>query len=247
MQDIDFFGRATTMESRFERGITVRISMNEFPNSFAQVIDLSHPITQQMPVYPGTQSPKITPVNTLDHDGFLEHSITMVTHTGTHLDVPAHMIPAGRTLDSFGAEVFVDSAVVLDVRTAGPVVERSFIEAHQRTLKGCRWVLLGTSWSDRWGSPEYFEGYPALSPEAATWLVEQGIVGVGIDAISIDRADSQDFPVHQILLGNDVLVIENLTNLLPLVGQRFVFSAPPLALAGVDGSPVRAVALLNQS
>jgi len=221
--------------------------MNKFPDNISQVIDLSHPITQQMPVYPGTQPPQMTPVATLENEGFLEHSITMVTHTGTHLDVPAHMIPAGRTLDSFSAELFVGPAVVLDVRTAGPMVERSFIEAHESAVMGCRWVLLGTSWSDRWGSPEYFDGYPALSPEAATWLVDRGIVGVGIDAISIDRADSQDFPVHQILLGNDVLVIENLTNLITLVGQRFVFSAPPLALTGVDGSPVRAVALLNQS
>lgn len=220
--------------------------MNESQIGLPKVVDLSHPITPLMPVYPGTQPPLISPVATLANEGFLEHTITMVTHTGTHLDVPAHMIPAGRTLDSFGVDLFVGPAVVLDVRSAGSVVELEFIQTHERTLKGCQWVLLGTAWSDRWGSPEYFHGYPALSSEAARWLVDQGIVGVGIDAISIDQADSQDFPVHHILLGSEILVMENLTNLMPLVGRRFVFSAPPLALAGVDGSPVRAVALLNQ-
>ena len=72
-----------------------------------KVIDLTHTITEDMPVYPGTEQPRLTPANSYDKDGFRETLIRMYSHTGTHIDPPAHIFPEGRTLDSFPPEQFL--------------------------------------------------------------------------------------------------------------------------------------------
>ncbi len=84
-----------------------------------------------------------------------------------------------------------------------------------------------------------------LSPEAAQWLVDADIKGVGIDMISVDEVDSTDFAIHNILLGADLVIIENLTNLEALPDSEFSFYCFPLRIEHADGSPVRAVAAVE--
>jgi len=91
----------------------------------ALVIDISHTITQGMPVYPGAIPPLIRQATTVANDGFAEKSVSIYTHTGTHIDAPAHMLEAGPTLDQFGAGHFVGTACVVD--TAGrTLIDREF-------------------------------------------------------------------------------------------------------------------------
>ncbi len=208
-----------------------------------RIIDLTHPITADMPVYPGTGQPVIEVAATVAEQGFFEHRISMVTHTGTHMDAPAHMIEGGRTLDSFPASTFVGPATVADVSNAADgAIGRALLEPLADTIARQAFLLLHTGWSARWGDASYFSDYPALTPEAAHWLGRFDLRGIGLDTISIDRADTTDFPVHQVVLGREQVIIENLTGLGPLVGREFTLSCLPLALAGADGSPVRAVA-----
>ena len=89
-----------------------------------KAIDLTHIITEDMPVYPGTEPPKLTPANSYERDGFKETLLSLYTHTGTHIDPPAHIFPDGRTLDEFPPEQFIGKALVISKDTARRRVRR---------------------------------------------------------------------------------------------------------------------------
>jgi len=112
-------------------------------------------------------------------------------------------------------------------------------------LEGCEFVLFHTGWSRLWGKETYFEGFPVLAPAAAHWLADRELKGIGFDAVSVDPVGSADYPNHRILFRKGMLSIENLTGLEPLIGRRFLFSCLPLKIEEADGSPVRAVAILD--
>lgn len=209
-----------------------------------RVLDLSQAISADMPVYPGTEGPRITAANTIERDGFAEKLLGFYSHTGTHIDAPGHMLPGGTTLDRFEAGKFVGRARVLDLRGLGPVIPASLVEGAAASIAGCDFVLLRTDWSARWGGGGYFEGFPVLSGEAARLLAGLGLKGLGVDAISVDPVGSQDFPVHRILLGADMIIVENLRGLGSLPPGEFIFSCLPLSIEDADGSPVRAVAMI---
>ncbi|MCL6612938.1 MAG: cyclase family protein [Peptococcaceae bacterium] len=209
-----------------------------------KVIDLSHAISESMPCYPGTGPPSFAPASTIERDGFTEKRITLLTHTGTHLDAPAHIFPGAATLDRIAPENFCGPAAVLDFtgfrrRTVGP----ADLEPHRPAVEKSEFVLLRTGWSKLWGSGEYFRNFPVLSPEGARWFRGFNLKGLGVDAVSVDALENGDFPVHKILLQRGLIIVENLTNLDSLPENGFHFCCFPLKLEGADGSPVRAVAV----
>ena len=153
------------------------------------------------------------------------------------------MLLGAPTLDAMPLESFLGPACVLDIRGHDPI-EIQHLEPYGPTLERCVFAILRTGWAERWHSPDYFQDYPALTPEAARWLTGFPLRGVGVDAISVDRHDSSDYPVHHTLFASNLIVIENLCNLDALAGSIFILSALPLKLPQADGSPVRAVALL---
>lgn len=211
-----------------------------------KIIDLSHTINPDMPVYPGTEPPSFTVVYEIERFGFQERKMTFYSHTGTHVDAPAHMIPGAVSVDRFPIDAFVGSACALDLTAlAGSHIEVSDLAPHRGLIETSEFVLLNTGWSRFWGTADYFGRYPILSAEAARWLGRFRLKGVGIDAISVDENGSTGFPIHKILLGKPVLIVENLTNLQELTAQRFTFSCLPLKVQEADGSPVRAIALLE--
>jgi kynurenine formamidase len=212
-----------------------------------RIVDLSHPITEDMPLYPGTPRPRLAPHHRLEADGYRERQITLTTHVGTHVDAPAHLEPDGATLDELPVERFVGRAAVID---AGPLEDgrvpvARFEDARAR-LAGCDIVLLRTGWSERWGTDAYLRGFPCLAPDAARWLVDQRVKAFGVDAISVDPMGDPELAVHHVLLGAGLVLIENLTGLAALPDDRpFTVCALPLPLTGGDGCPVRAVAILD--
>jgi kynurenine formamidase len=211
-----------------------------------RVIDLSHPLAPGMPVYPGTAPVAVEATATVADRGYREHRVSLSTHTGTHVDAPAHMLAEGRSLDTYPAETFVGPATVLDVAAApGGDVDRSLLDPHAELLARQAFLLLRTGWSAHWGESAYFEGFPALTPAAAAWLAELGLRGIGVDSVSIDRHDSSDYAVHRTLMARELLIIENLRGLEELVGREFTLACLPLALVGADGATARAVALID--
>lgn len=206
-------------------------------------IDLTHVVQPGMTVFPGTEPPVFDVGSSIEADGYSEKKITMFSHTGTHMDAPAHIIPGALTLDQFDIEQFGGKACVVDVSDLGTAkIEVSDLETHAEAIEACDFVILRSGWSRLWESEEYFHSFPVLSPEAAEWLVEAGIKGLGIDMISVDEVDSTELTVHNILLSANLVIIENLTNLELLPDSVFSFYCFPLRIDQADGSPVRAVA-----
>ncbi len=208
------------------------------------VFDLTHTITEGMPVYPGTEPPTLQQIHTVEKDGFAEKRITMYSHTGTHIDAPAHMLADASTLDQLGVLHFVGKACVIDA-TDRTVIEKPVLETQVSLIEGCDFVLFHTGWSRYWGQECYFADFPVLTLEAAQWLAKQGLKGVGLDAISVDPVGSTDFRNHFVFFRAGMICIENLTGLDALTGRRFLFFCLPLKLVEADGSPVRAVAILE--
>ena len=208
-------------------------------------VDLSHPINEGMPLYPGTPGVQIKTLHTLGKDGFREKQLTFTTHIGTHVDTPAHMLARGATIDRLPLASFFGRACVLDVRSlVGKTIDVAFLHA-QSLETDVDFVLFYTGFAAYWGKERYFDGYPVLSKDGAKYLIELGLKGIGLDAVSPDVMDSEDFPIHHILLSAGLIIVENLTNLNQILNQTFTLAVFPLNVNQADGMPVRAVALLQ--
>lgn len=210
-----------------------------------EVVDLTHAIRADMPVFPGTPPPRLENAYVIERNGFAEKMLHLVSHTGTHIDAPGHILAGAPRLDDFAAGSFLGPGVALDASAVrGRSVGIADIERYEGRLRGAGFALLHTGWARYWGTNDYFGRYPVLSPEAAGWLAGFGLKGYGVDAISADEIDSAALPVHRALLGRGMLIIENLDRLDPLLEREFTFSCLPLKIADADGSPIRAVAIL---
>jgi kynurenine formamidase len=189
-----------------------------------------------MPVYPGDPEFSARPHPVEGCGPCRVTALSLGTHTGTHVDAPAHVVPDGPTVDELPLELFAGPAVVLDVR-GFPAVGPDLLGA----AAGARIVLLRTGWDEQAGTPAEFE-HPHLTPAAARFLRSSGVRTVGIDAASVDGPGT--LAAHRVLLGDRAdpgVVVENLRGLGELPG-RVEFAAFAWALTRGDGSPVRAVA-----
>ena len=212
-----------------------------------KVTDLTHSIYTGMPVFPGTEGPIFEKANTLAKDGFQEAKITMYSHTGTHIDAPAHMLLNGPYLDDFSIDKFIGKALILDfTELKVSSIELDSIRPYEQKLKEVEFVILKTGWSNYWGEEKYYQDFPYLSEESAQWLAEFNLKGIGIDAISIDSMKTITFPVHKLFMSKHVLIIENLTNLESISKEYFTLSIMPLKNKEADGSPVLAFSIEDE-
>ena len=117
----------------------------------------------------------------------------------------------------------------------------------KKELAAADFLLLYTGWDEKFGAPDYMEGFPVLSEDAARFLTELELKGVGFDAVSADAVDTEDYAVHKILLGAGLVIIENLTGLGKLpAGIPFCLTALPMAIKEADGAPARVMAVLEK-
>ncbi|ROR67224.1 cyclase family protein [Agrococcus jenensis] len=216
------------------------------PADASRLVDLSHPIRDGMPVYPGDPGVSIGPALTVDADGVDVAGIRMGSHTGTHVDAPSHTVRGGRTMADVGLDELVGDAVVLRVPglAEGEVYDWDRLEAHgSLPAQLPPIVLIDTGWA-RWFDDERRTRHPALAAEAAEELLRRGMRVLGVDTLSPDAtAGGAAFPVHDAVLGSGRLIVENVANL-DAVPDRVRVGFFPLRLAG-DGAPVRAVAFLD--
>lgn len=208
-----------------------------------KIYDLTHTIRNDMPVYPGTEQPRLTTACTIEEVGYRETLLHMYSHTGTHMDAPAHMLPDGATLDSYAPEKLAGAAVVVDCRGEKDI---SLPLLQRYDLSGVDFVLFCTGWDKKWGTPAYYENFPCLTAEAAAYLAALPLKGVGEDSISLDPCDSTDFPNHITLMKAGFINTENLTGLDALLGRRFTFVTLPLKFENADGCSCRAIAMEDQ-
>ncbi|HBZ67893.1 MAG TPA: hydrolase [Bacteroidales bacterium] len=206
------------------------------------VIDLTHRIENDMPVFPGTPKPVLIKSFIVERDGFAETRLTMMSHTGTHMDAPAHMLGKGSSVDQLPAERFIGQALCLDVSHLNAIALEDLIP-YQEQISQVRFVLFSCRWDEKWGHDAYFHSFPVLTEPAAAWLLQFNLSGIGADCISFDQMSSTDYPIHRVLLGHGLLLIENLTGIATLTGKTFDFIAAPLHFTDADGAPVRAFAI----
>jgi kynurenine formamidase len=223
--------------------------------------DLSQPLDGDAPVYPGDPEVEFAPAATHDSDGYRVTEIRLGSHAGTHIDAPSHTEPGGRNLDEFEVGEFAFDARLVDCSEIGPrepIGPEALPEIPEKSRNSektketdVEMLVFRTGWDDHWGTDRYFD-HPYLSADAAAECAVRG-VHVGLDASRPDpspsesekadesSAESAGVPAHRELLGSSLFVVENLTGLED-VPERFELRAYPLALVGVDGSPVRAIA-----
>ena len=200
------------------------------------LIDLTQPVIENMPVYPGDPSPKLEQLTSIQEDGFTDHRIEMAMHVGTHIDAPFHMIEGGKKITDFSIETFIGTGKLLDAR-GKKEIDGSVFEGVS-VLPGDI-VLVYTGWSNNFGKDNYFTDYPILTEDFARAAIAFGTKIVGIDTPSPDR---EPYAVHKLLLEKEILIIENLTNLDQLVGlEDFDLFALP-APWPTDAAPIRVAA-----
>ena len=132
-----------------------------------KVIDLTHTIKEEMPVYPGTDKPKFIPANSYEENGFKETMLQIYTHTGTHMDPPAHLFAGRTTLDRFPPEQFIGKALVIDCRDMkeGEPISMEYIRKKGEKVKEADFLLFNTGWDKLWESDAYFGDYPCIDDE----------------------------------------------------------------------------------
>lgn len=218
------------------------------------MIDVSHPIADGTMTYPGLPTPEIDTYLTREEaekvyaPGATFHigRICMVANTGTYVDAPYHRFADGADLAGLELDRLAGrSGVVVDP----PLHDRPSIDAEvfsRRELAG-RAVLIRTGWDRNWQSPRYGEGHPFVTRQAAEVLVDLRPAIVGIDSLNIDDITDPERPVHTLLLGAGIPIVEHLCNLDALPVSGFRFHAVPVKVIGMGTFPVRAYAELDES
>ena len=210
-----------------------------------KVIDLTHVIEEGMPVYPGTETPRLEPANTYEKDGFQETRISMFSHIGTHMDPPAHLFPQRTTLDCFPPEQFIGKAIVIDCRdlSEGESITLDYIRRTGKKAELADFLLFNLGWDQRWGSESYFGDYPCLDDEVMDYILKGKYKGIGFDVIGLDPIADANLTRHKKLFAEKEIVnIENLCHLEQCGSGLFWFSCFPLKIKDSDGSPIRAIA-----
>jgi arylformamidase len=215
-----------------------------------KIKDLSQTYDNGMPHASTIPSPSFSKVKTVERDGISVTQISVATHVGTHLDAPSHLIEGGKTIAQIPPEVLIGPALVVSFEKAGgeQITAEDLAEVGSGGSPGDA-LLIRTGWGGKFATDGYND-HPYLSEDAARWIVDRGFRMVGVDTITPEmpghrRPAGFDFPIHHVLLGNGVLIIEHLY-LEEVIGERFDLFVGSLKIANGDGSPARALAVFGR-
>jgi arylformamidase len=218
----------------------------------ARYVDLSHTIEHGLVTYRGLPAPVICDYlsrqasRALYAPGTEFHigRIDMVANTGTYVDAPFHRYADGADLAELALESLAElDAIVVDARDDERAIGAARFE--EVDVRG-RAVLVRTGWSRHFATERYFDGHPFLTHDAARLLCERGARLVGIDSLNIDDTADLERPVHSLLLGEGIPIVEHLTNLAALPRERLTFSAVPPRVRAFGTFPVRAYARIQE-
>lgn len=208
-----------------------------------KVIDLTHTISEDMPVFPGSETPKLTTKSTYEKDGFKETLLQMYSHVGTNMDPPAHIFTNRKTLDQFSPEQFIGKALVVDCRDLkeGQVIAMDKINIDKAKLAD--FLLFNLGWDKRWNLDTYFNDYPCIDDTVLEFILNSNFKGIGFDVMGLDLLRDENLTRHKALFKDtDIVNIENLTNLDQCGNDLFWLSCFPLKIENCDGFPIRAIA-----
>lgn len=204
-----------------------------------RVVDLSMPLDDRTPVYPGDPPVRLAPAATIARDGYHLLAVSMGSQSGTHCDAPYHFRSDGLRIDELDLRLCAGPGVIVDVRgrPARHAIGLADLAPDLDRIGPGTIVVLHT------GRSAPAADHPHLDPAACRALLDRGVRTIGLDTPSIDAADSTDFPCHHLLAAAGGVIVENLTNLAAVDFPDPFLSVLPLRLTGADGAPVRAVAM----
>ncbi|GAA2465783.1 cyclase family protein [Agromyces soli] len=208
--------------------------------------DLSHVIRAGMPVYPGDPAVEFATTARIETEGVEVTSLTLSTHSGTHLDAPSHSVRGGRTVAQISLEELRGPALLVrmpglapraEITVAG--IERALGAPLPAVLPAI--VVIETGWAQHYGTDAAFR-HPGLTPDAARALLARGMRVLCVDTFSPDLTEDggTHFPVHDLVLGADGAIVENLCNLEGLP-RHLEVEIVPLPI-DADGAPARIIA-----
>lgn len=228
------------------------------------VVDLTHNLNDRCPNWEGTDdSPfQARELGNIERDGYFSRIFSTQEHYGTHLDAPAHFAAGAWTVEQIPPERLVRPMVVLDVRTSAKnnedyalsVEDVAVWERLYGPIPSGAVVLAYTGWDERWRNPVSFRNersdkvthYPGYSLEAAQFLVKsRGVVGLGIDTMSVDVGTTTTYPVHLFTSKENLYHLENVANLATVPASGATIVVAPIKLENGSGGPVRIFALFG--
>ena len=210
-------------------------------------LDLTLTISQSIPNFPGSPSPQFISWSNIEDDGYNLELLFLSSHTGTHLDAPFHFEKKGAKIHQIPLTRLVGNGVVIKIKKVNDqaITKKDLLKFEQKNgkIKNFSSIFFFTDWQKNLDKKFYFTNNPGLSKSATEYLVSKKINLVGIDSPSIDLGIDKSFSTHNMFAKNNILIVENLSNLEKIPNLEFNFIILPLKLKGATGSPVRAIAI----
>lgn len=200
-------------------------------------IDISVPISSDLPVWPDAESPNITTNKSLETDGVRDSSINLNLHTGTHIDAPSHLLKHGQTIADMPVSKFENTVRVVFLPDAEVIQPDHIHTKNENNIDGLLFKTRNKHFFPEASS--FRKDYTALQPAAAREYVEEGYSIVGIDYLSIEPYEDTG-NTHQILFNNNVLIAEGL-NLRSVPPGVYSFLLLPILIENAEAAPARAI------
>lgn len=211
-----------------------------------KIVDLTVELLSGMPVYGGAPPPLLKEKFTVAEMGFRVTDLQIDSHAGTHIDAPSHMLEGAQMLDDLPIDQYYGPAFMMDVSAfAESKIPLDEFKKYEKEIAKAEFVILNSGWHKKFGTEDYNHGFPNPTQEAAEWLAGfPNLKGVAIDMPTIDHHGLEPLVVHKTLMAGKKIIIENLTNLSGLP-NNFLLACFPLKFRDAEGSPCRAVAMID--
>ncbi len=207
-----------------------------------KIYDISWPISQATTEYKNKGTIQLTAVKGFETDGVRDSTITLGTHTGTHVDAPSHFLKDGKSIDMISLDRVMGRAIVLDLMTVFESISADDLARYD--IKEGDIVLLRTA-NSALGITDPFNGnFIYLDASGARYLAEKNIKAVAIDYLGIERGDPEH-TTHITLMKADIVIIEGVRLSHVPAGDYFMICLP-LAIIGLEAAPARAI-LMTES
>ena len=214
------------------------------------LIDLSHTVEHGLVTYKGLPAPIVCDYLSREASRkfyapgteFQIGKIEMVGNTGTYLDSPFHRYANGKDLSELDLGKLANLPAIKVSAIGKQAIDESALPSSAE-MEG-KAIIVETGWSNHWNTPRYYEGHPFLTEDAAVLLAACGVLLVGIDSHNIDDTQDPRRPAHTVLLGNEIPIVEHMTNLAALPLEGFTFFAVPPKVKSFGTFPVRAFAIV---
>lgn len=209
-------------------------------------IDLTLTISSDLPSFPGSPKPQFISWSKIKTEGYNLELLFFSSHTGTHIDAPFHFVENGLKIHQIHPNRLIRKAILIKLKkTSNQLITKKDLLLFEKVngqIPNESTIIFETGWQENLQQSFYFEKNPGLSISAAKYLITKKTNLVGIDSPSIDGGSESEFPIHHLFSKNNILIVENLTNLDKIDSNSFELIVLPLKLKDATGSPVRAIA-----